>query len=45
MNDSRNSSVEMLRSIAPEGVVLMENNGAWRLCHGGRNCPSEQLQH
>lgn len=27
MKDNRESSVEMLRSIAPEGVVLMENNG------------------
>lgn len=27
MNDNKNSSVEMLRGIAAEGVVLMENNG------------------
>lgn len=34
MNDSRNSSVEMLRSIAPEGVVLMENNGVLPIREG-----------
>lgn len=27
MEDNRTSSVDILRSIAPEGVVLMENNG------------------